>query len=79
MPARAPIGALFSLGHSAATSRAPLAKAAAVRTLMRNILFFAEDAALTGCIFDTACDFAARVDGFHLAFAPDAGAWDAVA
>ena len=79
VPARAPIAAFFSLGHSGATTRTPLAKAAAVRTLMRNILFFAEDPALTRCVFDTACDFAARVDGFHLAFAPDAGAWDAIA
>jgi hypothetical protein len=79
VPARAPVGAFFSLGHSAATTRAPLARAAAVRTLMRNILFFAEDAALTGCVFETACEFATHVHGFHLAFAPDAGAWDAVA
>ena len=45
---------------------------------MRNILFFAEDPALTARLLDTACDFADVVPGFHLAFAPDSRVWDTI-
>ena len=53
----------------------PLGAATAVQLLMRNILFFAADPALTGHLLDTACDFAGAVPAFGLAFAPDARVW----
>jgi hypothetical protein len=74
-PGRAPIAAMFHLGRGAVTRHDRLDEAETVQTLMRNILFFAEDADLTGRVLDTACDFAARVPAFKLHFAPDEGVW----
>ena len=51
----------------------------AVRTLMKNILFFVDDAELVGQVFETACHVAASVPVYRLTFAPDAGVWDAIA
>jgi hypothetical protein len=45
---------------------------------MRNILFFATDQSLTRHLLDTACDFAARVPAYRLAFAPDARVWSTI-
>jgi hypothetical protein len=78
-PASAPVAALFQLGWSSENTRRPLEPAAAVRTLMRNILFFADDRALTARVLDTACDFSASVPSFHLAFAPDSRVWETIA
>ena len=41
-------------------------------------LFFADDRALTCHLLDTACDFAASVPAFRLAFAPDARVWNTI-
>jgi hypothetical protein len=51
----------------------------AVRTLMRNILFFVDDTELAGQVLQTACLVAADVPVYRLTFAPNAGVWDAVA
>ena len=77
-PASAPVAALFRLGWAADPARQPLDQATTVRTLMRNILFFAEDQALTARLLDTSCDFAGTVPAFHLAFAPDGRVWDTI-
>jgi hypothetical protein len=77
-PASAPVAALFQLGWSSENARRPLEPATVVRTLMRNILFFADDRALTTRVFDTACDFSASVPSFHLAFAPDGRVWETI-
>jgi hypothetical protein len=50
----------------------------AVRRLMRNILFFAEDQALVEKLLATACDFVANVPIRRLTFYPDARVWDEV-
>jgi hypothetical protein len=71
----APIEALFRLDRGPENIRERLDEATTVRTLMRNILFFADDPSLTKHVLDTACDFAARVPAFQLAFAPDARVW----
>jgi hypothetical protein len=77
-PASAPIAALFRLGWSADNSRKPLDQGTTVRTLMRNILFFADDPSLTTDLLDTACDFAASVPAFELSFAPDSRVWETI-
>ena len=77
-PVSAPIAALFRLDWASENSAHPLDEPSTVRTLMRNILFFAEDRTLTACLLDTACDFAATVPAFRLAFAPDARVWDTI-
>jgi len=50
----------------------------AVRSLLRNILFFAEDAELVEMIFRSACDFVDRVPVRRLTFVPDARVWDLI-
>ncbi len=77
-PGCAPVAALFQLGRGADNEHVPLAASAAVKVLLRNILFFADDLRLTGCILDTACDFVARVPAFDLRFAPDPRVWSTI-
>lgn len=74
-PACAPVAGVFALGWNEENRREPLGHAAAVRSLMRNILFFARDRALVDRVFDTACDCAASVPAETLSFAPDARVW----
>jgi hypothetical protein len=77
-PISAPVAAWFSLARGPEPAREPLAAATAVRTLMRNILFFADDPELTRHLLDTACDFVDAVPAFRLAFAPDARVWSTI-
>src|SRR5204862_3606565 len=56
-PASAPVAALFRLGRGADNHHDRLDEPSAVRTLMRNILFFADDRELVGRVLETACDF----------------------
>jgi len=74
-PVSAPVAAVFGLAWAADPSHERLAEGAAVQMLMRNILFFAADPALTADLLETACDFADAVPAFRLAFAPDARVW----
>ena len=50
----------------------------AVRRLMRNILFFAEDAELVDKVFESACEFVERVPVQRLTFVPDPTVWGMV-
>lgn len=77
-PVCAPIAALFRLDRGADNLHERLSQPDTVRTLMRNILFFADDTFLTRHVLDTSCDFASRVPAFRLAFAPDARVWDTI-
>ena len=74
----ASIGCLFFLNQGAENKIEPLAKPEAIRRLMRNILFFAEDADLVSKVFQSACDFVERVPVRRLTFAPDSRVWDMV-
>jgi hypothetical protein len=74
----APVSALFFLEKGAENRVDELSSAEAVRRLMRNILFFAEDRGLVEKLFATACDFVARVPIRRLTFYPDARVWDLV-
>jgi hypothetical protein len=74
----APVSALFFLEKGTENRVDELSSAEAVRRLMRNILFFAEDKALVEKLFATACDFVARVPIRRLTFYPDARVWDEV-
>ncbi|MGA2235790.1 MAG: hypothetical protein ABSG23_09980 [Terriglobales bacterium] len=74
----APVSALFFLEKGAENRVDELSSAEAVRRLMRNILFFAEDRGLVEKLFATACDFVARVPICRLTFYPDARVWDQV-
>jgi hypothetical protein len=74
----APVSALFFLEQGPENRIDELSSTEAVRRLMRNILFFAEDRGLVERLFATACDFVARVPIRRLTFYPDARVWDVV-
>jgi len=74
----APVAALFFLEQGPENRVDELGAAEAVRRLMRNILFFAEDQGLVEKLLATACDFVARVPIRRLTFYPDARVWDLV-
>jgi hypothetical protein len=74
----APVSALFFLEQGPENRVDELSSAEAVRRLMRNILFFAEDQGLVKKLLATACDFVARVPIRRLTFYPDARVWDLV-
>jgi hypothetical protein len=74
----APVAALFFLEQGPENRVDELSSAEAVRRLMRNILFFAEDRGLVEKLFATACDFVDRVPNRRLTFYPDARVWDLV-
>jgi hypothetical protein len=75
---KAQIAALFFLEQGPANHIDKLAPTEAVRRLMRNILFFAEDANLVEKVMASACDFAERVPVRRLTFYPDFTVWDEV-
>jgi hypothetical protein len=74
----APVSALFFLEKGPENRVHELSSAEAVRRLMRNILFFAEDRGLVEKLLATACEFVARVPILGLTFYPDARVWDEV-
>ncbi len=74
----APVSALFFLEQGLENRIEELPSAEAVRRLMRNILFFAEDHRLVEKLLATACDFVDRVPIRRLTFYPDARVWDLI-
>ena len=74
----APVSALFFLEQGPENRVDELTSAEALRRLMRNILFFAEDHGLVEKLLATACDFVARVPIRRLTFYPDARVWELV-
>jgi len=78
-PVSAPVAAVFQLARGSDPEHTPLDEPSAVRTLMRNILFFAHDRTLTSRVLDTACDCAATVPAFRLSFAPGPRVWETIA
>ncbi len=74
----APIDCLFFLHQGPENKIEPLARPEAIRRLMRNILFFAEDADLVGKVFQSACDFVERVPVRRLTFVPDSRVWEMI-
>jgi hypothetical protein len=74
----APVSALFFLEKGPENRVHELSSAEAVRRLMRNILFFAEDRGLVEKLLATACEFVARVPIRRLTFYPDARVWNEV-
>jgi hypothetical protein len=74
----APVAALFFLEQGPSNRIDEISSAEAVRRLMRNILFFAEDRVLVEKLFATACDFVAKVPLRRLTFYPDDRVWSDV-
>lgn len=76
--AMAPIEHLFFLDKGQHNRIDPIAPADASRRLLRNILFFADDADLVKMVFRSAMEFLGRVPASRLTFYPDQRVWDLI-
>lgn len=74
----AAIAGLFFLEKGPENRIEEISPAEAVRRLMRNILFFAEDAPLVEKVLASACNFVAQVPTRRLIFYPDHKVWEVV-
>ena len=75
---RAPVAALYLLTQGAGNAFEAVSHAEAARTLLRNILFFAQDEELVRLVSQSAFDFVSRVPVRRLVFAPDARVWELI-
>jgi hypothetical protein len=74
----APIKAVFLLEKGLQNRMEDVSEAEAVRLLLRNILFFADDAELVNQVFHSACQFVNKVPVRRLIFAPDERVWNII-
>jgi hypothetical protein len=74
----APIAALYLLAKGSEHRIDPLPAGEAVRSLLANVLFFAEDEELVQSVFQTAFEFVSRVPVSRLTFFPDARVWELI-
>lgn len=74
----APIETIFLLGKGSKNRVEPVTKAEAIQALMRNILFFANDATLVNGVFHSACEFVSQVPVRRLIFVPDERVWNII-
>jgi hypothetical protein len=74
----APIAGLYLLAKGLQHRIEPVSAAEAVRALLANILFFADDGELVRSVFQSACEFVLRVPVYHLTFALDASVWEMI-
>jgi hypothetical protein len=74
----APISALYLLAKGPENRIDPVAPGEAVRELLANVLFFAEDQELVQRIFHAACEFVSLVPVSRLTFVPDARVWEMI-
>jgi len=72
------VEALYLLRHGSENRTELLSAASAARSILRNVLFFADDANLTRRVFDTICAFVEAVPVLELSFLPDAGVWELI-
>lgn len=75
---RAPIAALYLLAQGPENRIELITEAEAVRALLQNILFFAQDEELVGLVFESAFEFVSRVPVRRLVFAPNARVWELI-
>jgi hypothetical protein len=74
----APIAALYLLAKGAENRIDPIPPAEAARSLLANLLFFAEDEELVQATFHSAFEFVSRVSVSRLTFVPDARVWELI-
>jgi hypothetical protein len=75
----APIAGVFFLEKSNQNRLSEIEPAAALRALLRNILFLAKDEELVRRVFHTAAEFISAVPVHQMQFTPDARAWEMIA
>lgn len=74
----APIGALYLLAKAPENTIHRIEPAEAIRNLMRNVLFFADDTELIRLVFEAVCAFVETVPVFRLSFFPDERVWELI-
>lgn len=74
----APLAGIFLLAQGPENRIDELSPTEAVRGVLANILFFAQDQALVKAVFDSAIALAARVPVRRLTFLPDARVWELI-
>ncbi len=74
----APVAALYLLAKGAENRIDPISPAEAARSLLANLLFFAEDEELVQATFHSAFEFVSRVPVSRLTFVPDARVWELI-
>jgi hypothetical protein len=74
----APVKTLFFLEQAAENRTEEIGAADAVRRLLKNVLFFAEDPELVRMLFASACKFADEVPVRRLCFVPDQRVWEMI-
>jgi hypothetical protein len=74
----APLSTLFFLEKGNKNRVENVSKDQAMRSLLRNILFFAEDSELVDLVFQSACNFVERVCIRRLVFVPDRRVWETI-
>lgn len=75
----APLDAVYLLVQGRENRVEDVAAADAARSVLANILFFAEDAELVRAVFRSALAFVERVPVRRLTFLPDARVWELIA
>jgi hypothetical protein len=75
---KAPLAAVYLLAQGPANRIDEMPVAEAARALLRNVLFFAEDAELVHRVFHIACDLVDRVPVRRLTFVPEARVWELI-
>lgn len=76
--AQARVEHLFFLAKGPENRIDPIPQAEALRMLLRNILFFAEDSSLVEMVFRSACEFLSSVAVSRLTFYPDERVWELI-
>ena len=74
----APIAQVFLLAKGLGNRIDDIDTVTAVRSLLRNVLFFAADAALSKRLLNIVCDFVSHVPVGRLTFYPDNRVWELV-
>ena len=76
--AAAPIERLYFLAKGPENRIEPVETPEALRLLLRNILFFADDPELVKMVFRSANEFLGQVPAYRLTFYPDGRVWDLI-
>jgi len=74
----APIAALYLLAKGPENRIESVSPGEAVRSLLANVLFFAEDEVMVQSEFHSAFEFVSRVPVSRLTFVPDARVWELI-
>jgi len=74
----APIAGLHLLAQGPENRIEPVGASDAVRAVLANMLFFAEDPELVRSVFQSACQLVSCVPVYRLTFVPDVRVWESI-